>query len=155
MTSLERVCRALDDADVDYAIVGGQAMTLHGVVGGTVEVEVVLRWSSLMLERAEKALLGIGLASQLPLTAADVFEHREDYIANRNLLAWSFYDPGAPICQVDVVIAYDLAGKRTERIDLDAATACVLSVRDLIDMKRRSGRPQDLADVEALRKHVE
>ena len=155
MTFLERVCRALDDADVDYAVVGGQAVALHGVVRGTVDVDVALRWSSLMLERAEKALLGIGLASQLPLTAADVFKHRDDYIANRNLVAWNFYDPNAPMCQVDIIIAYDLAGKRTQRIGLDADTACVLSVPDLIDMKRRSGRPQDLADVEALRKHVE
>ncbi len=155
MTFLERVCRAFDDADVDYAIVGGQAVALHGVVRGTVDVEVALRWSSLMLERAEKALLGIGLMSQLPLTAADVFKHRDDYVANRNLVAWSFHDPSAPMCQVDVIITYDLAGKRTQRIGLDADTARVLSVPDLIDMKRRSGRPQDLADVEALRKHIE
>ena len=59
------------------------------------------------------------------------------------------------MCQVDIVIAYDLVGKRTERIGLDAATASALSVPDLIDMKRRSGRSQDLADVEALRKRIE
>lgn len=155
MTFLEHVCRALGDAGVDYAVVGGQAVALHGVVRGTIDVDVALRWSSSMLSRAEAALRGIGLVSQLPLTAAEVFEHRDDYVADRNLAAWSFHDPSAPLRQVDIVIAYDLAGKRTERIELDDGTACVLAIGDLIDMKRRTGRAQDVADVEALRKQIE
>lgn len=154
MTFLECVCRALGDADVDYAVVGGQAVALHGVVRGTIDVDVALRWSSSMLARAEAALRGIGLVSQLPLTAADVFEHRDDYVANRNLVAWNFHDPNAPLRQVDVVIAYDLAGKQTEHVELAGGTARVLAVGDLIEMKRRSGRTQDLADVEALRKQA-
>lgn len=154
MTFLECVCRALGDADVDYAVVGGQAVALHGVVRGTIDVDVALRWSSSMLARAEAALRGIGLVSQLPLTAADVFEHRDDYVANRNLVAWNFHDPDAPLRQVDVVIVYDLAGKQTEHVELDGGTARVLAVGDLIEMKQRSGRAQDLADVEALRKQA-
>jgi len=152
MTFLECVCRALGDAGVDYAIVGGQAVALHGVVRGTIDVDVALRWSSSMLSRAEAALRGIRLVSQLPLTAAEVFEHRDDYVANRNLVAWNFYDPDSPLRQVDIVIAYDLAGKRTERLELDHGTASVLAIGDLIDMKVQSGRAQDIADVEALRK---
>lgn len=155
MTFLERVCRALGDADVDYALVGGQAVALHGVVRGTIDVDVALRWSSRMLSRAEAALRGIGLVSQLPLTAEQVFEHRDDYVANRNLVAWNFHDPDAPLRQVDIIIAYDLAGKQTEQVELEDGTACVLAIGDLIDMKRRSGRAQDIADVEALRKRIE
>ena len=154
MTFLEHVCRALGDADVDYAVVGGQAVALHGVVRGTIDVDVALRWSLPMLSRAEAALRGIGLVPQLPLTAAEVFEHRDGYVANRNLVAWNFHDPNAPLRQVDIIIAYDLAGKQTEQVELDDATACVLAIGDLIDMKRRSGRAQDIADVEALRKQI-
>lgn len=154
MTFLECVCRALGDAEVDYALVGGQAVALHGVVRGTIDVDVALRWSASMLRRAEAALRGIGLVSQLPLTAADVFEHRDDYVANRRMLAWNFHDPDAPLRQVDIVIAYDLAGRRTQQVELEDCTAWVLAVGDLIDMKRRSGRAQDLADVEALRKQA-
>lgn len=155
MTFLETVCQALEDADVDYAVVGGQAVALHGVVRGTIDVDVALRWSAQMLAQAEVALQRIGLVSQLPLTSADVFEHRDHYVAERNLLAWNFYDPNAPLRQVDILIAYDLAGKRLQRIELGAGAVNVLAIGDLIDMKRRSGRAQDLADVEALRKQAE
>lgn len=155
MTFLETVCQALEEAGVDYAVVGGQAVALHGVVRGTIDVDVALRWSAQMLARAEVALRRIGLVSQLPLTAADVFEHRDHYVAERNLLAWNFHDPNAPLRQVDILIAYDLAGKRLRRIELGAGAVNVLGLDDLIDMKRGSGRAQDLADVEALRKQAE
>lgn len=72
------MCRALADADVDYAVVGGHAVALHGVVRGTIDVDVALRWSAETLAKAEAALRGIGLISRLPLTAADVFERRDD-----------------------------------------------------------------------------
>lgn len=155
MTFLESVCRALGDAGVDYAVVGGQAVALHGVVRGTIDVDVALRWSWPMLSRAEAALQSIGLVSQLPLTAAEVFERRDDYVANRNRAAWNFLDPDAPLRQVDIIIAYDLAGKRTEQVELNDGTVRVLAIEDLIDMKRRSGRAQDIVDVEALRKQSE
>ena len=39
MTFLQRVCTALDDAGVPYALVGGQAVALQGVVRATVDVD--------------------------------------------------------------------------------------------------------------------
>lgn len=72
MTSLERVCAALRDASVGYAIVGGHAVALHGAVRGTVDIDLVLRWTEETLVRAEAALKDIGLVPQLPIRAKDV-----------------------------------------------------------------------------------
>ena len=54
--------------------------------------------------------------------------------------------------QVDIVISADLGGKRRVRMETRAGPIQVLSRKDLIAMKKASGRPQDLADVEALEK---
>lgn len=150
MTFLERVCAALEGAGVPYAVVGGHAVALHGAVRGTVDVDIALAWSEEALTKAEAALKSLGLVSQLPLAAADVFQHRDRYIAERNLLAWHFHNPDAPLEQVDVLIAYDLAGKEIQRRRTSAGTVAVLSTADLIAMKRASGRRQDLEDAEAL-----
>lgn len=152
MTFLERVCTALDAAGVPYALVGGQAVALQGAVRGTMDVDVVLHWRRQAVERAEAALQGLGLVSRLPVTAADIFARRQEYVEKRHLIAWNFYSPQAPMEQVDVIISYDLAGKPVDRIALADATVAVLSVPALIDMKRRSGRPQDIEDVRALEK---
>ena len=152
MTVLERVCGALRDAGVRYAVVGGYAVALHGAVRGTLDIDVALHWSRTNLLRAETALQGTGLVSRLPVTGNEVYDFRDEYIANRGLVAWSFHNPGDPLEQVDIVIAYDLAGKRTLRVDLGSGPVQVLSIDDLIEMKRNSGRPQDLEDAAALEK---
>lgn len=150
MTSLERICAALRDAGVRYAIVGGHAVALHGAVRGTIGIDLVLRWSRRTLIRAEAALNGIGLESRLPIGAEDVYAFRDEYIENRNLIAWNFHNPNDPLEQVDIVINYDLRGRRTKRVELPSGPVNVLSIRDLIAMKRASGRPQDLEDARAL-----
>ena len=150
MSFLEKICTALREAGVRYAIAGGYAVALHGVVRGTIDVDLVLRWTEQTLIRAEAALNGIGLVSRLPVSAREVFAFRDEYVKNRNLIAWNFYNPDDPLEQVDIIITCDLTGKRTRRVQLPSGPVQVLSVRDLIDMKRTSGRPQDVEDIRAL-----
>ena len=150
MTALEKVCVALGQARLRFAIVGGQAVALHGAVRGTVDIDVAIVWSRRSLERAETALNDIGLVSRIPVSAKEIFEFRDEYIKNRNLVAWNFYNPIDLSEQVDIIIAYDLKGKRTKQIRLANALVPILGLKDLIDMKRRSGRPQDIEDVRAL-----
>ena len=152
MTFLERVCAALGEAGVPFAVVGGHAVALHGAVRGTVDVDVALAWSEDSVAKAEAALQALGLVSQLPLTAADVVAHRERYVAERRLLAWHFYNPAAPLEQVDILVDYDLAGKEVQRIATDGGCVPVLALPDLIAMKRASGRAQDVEDAKALEK---
>ena len=144
------VCAALKAAGVPYAIVGGYAVALHGAVRGTVDVDVAIRWSLKNLQNAEQALKKLGLVSSIPIDARQVYHFREEYIQNRHLTAWNFYDPSHPLKQVDLIIAYDLAKRHTKTFHTDAGKICVLAKRDLIAMKRASGRPQDLEDVKAL-----
>lgn len=150
MPFLARLCRALSEHGVRYAIVGGHAVALHGAVRGTVDIDIALTWNLRSLRAAERALGAIGLVSRLPVGAAEVFRFRDEYVRNRNLIAWNFYNPDDLTEQVDVVIAYDLAGKRRQRVDTADGPVYILARGDLIDMKRAAGRPQDLEDAAAL-----
>lgn len=152
MTSLERVCAALERAGVRYAVVGGHAVALHGAVRGTVDIDIAISWSRKSLLAMEKALNDVGLISRLPVSAVDIFNFRDEYIDKRNLTAWSFYNPEDLSEQVDVIITYDLKGKRTKRIQLADGHVQILDIRDLIRMKRESARPQDVEDLLALEK---
>jgi hypothetical protein len=145
------ICSALDKANVPYAVVGGYAVALHGAIRGTVDVDVAIRWSLENLKGAENAFKQLGLVSLIPITAEALFHFRDEYIQNRNLIAWDFYDPSNPLHQVDLVINYDLGSARqTKPINTPRGTIHILSLNDLIEMKKASGRPQDLEDVKAL-----
>lgn len=152
VTFVEKICRALEDAGVRFALVGGYAVALHGAPRGTIDVDVALHWTQQDLVRAEAALKDIGLASSLPVTARDVYGRRDEYIQSRNLVAWNFRNPDAPLEQVDIIINYDLKGKSTKAVEMPQTIIPVLSVDDLIEMKRLSGREQDIEDAAALEK---
>ena len=152
MNYLERVCRELENAGVKYALVGGYAVALHGAVRGTLDIDVALRWTYENLIAAEEALNSAGLRSRLPISANDMYYFRNEYIENRNLIAWTFYNPNDPLEQLDIIVTYDLTGKSVRQVQLTTGPVHVLSLEDLIEMKRTSARPQDLEDVAALEK---
>jgi hypothetical protein len=152
MTFLERVCDALQRAGVRYAVVGGHAVALHGAVRGTLDIDIALNWSRKALRDAEQALEGLGLESRLPVSADEVFEFREEFMKKRNLVAWNFHNPRDLAEHVDIVLPYDLKGRKTKRITVGNTEVRVLSLDDLIAMKKDSGRAQDTADAEALEK---
>ncbi len=146
------VARALDRTRVPYALVGGYAVALHGAVRGTVDVDLVIRLRESDFVRAERALKSLGLQSRLPVTASEVFRYREEYIRNRNLTAWSFVNPVLPSEIVDVILTEDLAKMSVKKVKVGGQTVRMASIEDLVRMKRASGRPQDLEDIEALRR---
>ena len=94
----------------------------------------------------------LGLVSRLPIHADDLFQFRDEYINNRNLIAWNFYHPADVSQQVDIIITYDLRGKGRQARETLAGPVQILKLKELIKMKRESARPQDLADVDALEK---
>lgn len=147
---IHEVCQVLNKAKIPYAIVGGFAVALHGIVRGTIDVDIALKWSLKNLEKTENALNSLGLVSLLPINAHNLFHFKNEYIQNRNLIAWNFYDPKNPNKQVDIIITFDLKDAHTTLFKSQQGTIRVLSKKDLIAMKKASGRPQDLEDVKAL-----
>ncbi len=148
---VDRVVTSLRQARVRFAIAGGHAVALHGAVRGTLDLDLVLALSRGNFTAAEAALNGIGLESRLPLKAEEVFDFREEYIRNRNLIAWSFVNPADPTEIVDIILTEDLDSMQVDMVPLGRLRLPVVAVADLIRMKEKSGRPQDLEDVKALR----
>ncbi len=152
MLFVNRVCNLLSRRKVPYALVGGHAVALHGAVRGTFDLDIAIRWTLANLEKTESALQELGLTSQLPISAIDVFNFRDEYIRNRNLIAWCFRNPRLMSEQVDVLVNYDLATRKVVTLKTSGGPIRVLNIEDLIDMKREAGREQDLQDVDALEK---
>ena len=145
-----RVIQSLVKNKVAYALVGGYAVALHGAIRGTVDVNLVIKLDKTQFNKLEAAMSAIGLRPRLPVDANAVFDFREEYIRNRNLIAWSFYHPANPLEVVDVLITEDLRQIQTVIKTVDKQKIIVAAIPDLIAMKRKAGRPQDLEDIKAL-----
>lgn len=142
---------AFTAAKVKFALVGGYALALHGVVRATMDVDFVLRLTQDDFELAEKTLNKLGLQSRIPVRAQDIIKMRKEYIEQRNLIAWSFVDYKNPSRQVDILITKDVGSMDIERISVGGRKIPVASLRELLKMKEEAGRPQDLIDIENIK----
>jgi hypothetical protein len=148
---LLRLAQALDAHKVSYAIAGGYAVALHGAFRGTFDIDLVIQLRKQDFVAIEAALLSLGLTPRQPISSADLAAHRKEYISKRNLIAWTFINKNNPIELVDVLIAEDLSKLKSTTKMVQGVPVKVLAKADLIAMKKKSGRPQDLEDVKALK----
>ncbi len=148
---LYEVTDSFQAAKLKFAVVGGYALALHGLVRATVDVDLVLNLTEHNFALAEVTLGKIGLQSRLPIRSQDLIKMRQEYITERNLIAWSFVDFANPARQVDILITKDFREIETERISVGGRKISVASLPQLLKMKQDSGRPQDLVDIENIK----
>jgi hypothetical protein len=81
-------------------------------------------------------------------------EERRRLVAEKGMTVLSFASPELPMTEVDVFAdpPFNFAEtyERAARVDLGDVAVRVASIRDVIAMKRRVGRPKDLEDVAVL-----
>ncbi len=145
---------AFQSKKIKFAIVGGYALALQGLVRSTVDIDVVLSLKFSDFRNAEIALKEIGLVSRVPVRAQDVISMREEFIQKRNLIAWSFVDYDDPGRQVDIIITEELKDLKIKTISVGTRKIPVATFEELIRMKTISGRPQDLVDIENIRERL-
>ena len=149
---IEKVVKSLTRHRVKYILVGGYAVALHGAVRGTVDIDFVIALNQRSYRQTEKALNSIGLKSRLPISADEVFNFREEYIKNRNLIAWSFNNPDNPLEIIDIIITEDANQIKSVIKTFSGIKIKIAAIDDLIKMKKKSGRKQDIEDINALKK---
>ena len=135
---------------IPYAIVGGYALAFHRIVRATIDVDLVIKLDLETFQKAEQALESIGLQSRIPVRAKDIIQFRQEYIDQRNLIAWSFVDYKNSLRQVDILITTDIKSIKVEKISVGGLKMSVISLKDLLRLKKAAGRPQDLRDVEMI-----
>ncbi|MCO5114497.1 MAG: hypothetical protein M9899_10025 [Bdellovibrionaceae bacterium] len=151
---LYEVIDILKSHRLKYALVGGYALALHGIIRATVDVDLVLNLTLSDFEHAEKALMKIGLKSRLPIRAQDVIKMRKEYIENRNLMAWSFVDYQNPSRQVDILITENLSDLDVESVSVSGRKISVVSLEGLLKMKLKSHRDKDQLDIKLIKEKL-
>jgi hypothetical protein len=154
--NVRQIFAALTDAQVDYVVVGGLAVILHGYLRATADLDLAIGLSPDNASRGMRALASIGLQPRLPVAMSDFAdpERRQDWLRNRNMLVFPLWDPANPLRSVDVFVDEPvefgaLLGDSVVK-DLDGLSVRIASIPHLIAMKRLAGRPRDLEDIDKL-----
>ena len=142
---LHAIAAALAAAGIPYAVCGGIAVTMHGFVRATKDIDILIAPED--LPRALEAVRPLGYAfPALPMTFQAGTE-RERHVQRVSKLV------GKAHLALDLLLAEaSFAGALEGRIEVvhDQQSLVVVSRDTLIRMKRLAGRPQDLVDIERL-----
>lgn len=142
---------ALSESAVDFVVIGGVAVLLQALPRFTKDLDIVYDPSPANLRRLGDLLVRLharlrGLPEDLPFVP-DARALRQTQILTLET------DLGG----LDLLLApdgsppYDELRRRADVFELDDMAFRVAAIDDLIAMKQAAGRPQDLADLEALR----
>jgi len=156
--NLVETLQAFGQEGVDFVLVGGLAVSLHGVVRGTMDVDLVLAMDDANLDRFIETAKRLGLRPMLPVPIESLKNaalldqwHRE-----KNMLAFSLRPERPEDAVVDVLIrptaGYAQMAAEAVRMDVGGVPIPVASIRHLIEMKSGAGRDIDRFDIDALQR---
>lgn len=138
--------RALNDAKVEYLIVGGYAVGMLTEPRYTKDIDIWINNTKDNAERVYKSLQEFGA----PLGDVTISD-----FTNPDLV----YQIGLEPCRIDILMGledmdFSECWNRRVVTELDEMTFNFISIDDLIENKERTGRPQDLIDADNLRTKV-
>ncbi|HEV7427077.1 MAG TPA: DUF6036 family nucleotidyltransferase [Thermoanaerobaculia bacterium] len=158
MIPFERVFRLLNEHDIRYVIVGGIAVILHGSPRLTADLDIIIDLEPARARTAIDVLQRAGFVAEVPVDIRLFADEsvRRSWIADKHMKALSLHDGEMPPTVLDIlaespIVFEDLYG-RAKVVSVDEITLRIAAIPDLIALKRLSGRPEDLRDIEELEK---
>ncbi len=147
---------ALVDADIDFVVVGGLAMQMHGFQRATYDVDVALAMEELNLERfvafaSEHALIPV---IPEPLASLKDASKRNHWIRDKGMVAFALRSADDFVLDVLIRPVVDFATLRANAVQgsLHGRKFLFAGLDELLEMKRAAARPKDQIDVIALNK---
>ena len=146
---VKRLARHFEDAGVEYALIGGYALAVHGLVRATEDIDVLVDPSP---ENSRRWIMAL---SRLPDGAARELESEPDVFAAQKSYAIRVNDE----ITVDVLpaasgVPWEALRQFVESIEIDGVRIRVLSLQGLLKTKA-GARPKDLVDAAAIRRALD
>lgn len=151
------IFKELNKLKIDYIVAGGLAVNFHGVPRMTYDIDLMILLQSDNIKKLVAKLTEWGYRPKVPVNPMELADDakRNSWINEKGMKAMNFYSEKAPIGEIDIVfdspIPYSELKGRAVTFELYGEKIPTVSIRDLIELKEKSGRKQDISDVELLR----
>jgi len=157
--SVEAIVRVLNERNVRYLVVGGLAVNAHGYERLTRDIDLVISLEHDNIITALSALESIGFHPSIPITKESFAktENRNAWKKDKGMVVLKLWSDTHARTVVDVFTEepFDFdeehRNRRCEEIE-EGLPMPFVRLETLMEMKRQAGRPQDLLDIENLRK---
>lgn len=157
----QSIFKELNKQKIDYLVVGGLAVNLHGVPRMTYDIDIMILLEAKNVSKLTTKLTNWGYRPKVPINPMELADEtkRNSWVQEKGMKAVNFYSDKLPIGEIDIVfdspISYSELKSRVVMIEIGGAKIPTVSIHDLIKLKQESGRKQDIADVEYLKMILE
>ena len=151
-----QILERLHDHQADFVVVGGVAAALHGGSRVTFDLDIVPSLEDESWRFLVELLWSLGARPRIPepLERLVVAENVRTWREEKGMLALNFRTPDGSV-EVDLMVSesdrFAELETRARALSIGGRTFRIASIDDLIEMKTRAGRPQDLLDIAELR----
>ena len=157
MIIYEEILREFQKQKVKYVIVGGIAVNLLGSLRSTADMDILVQMSDGNLKKVVTILKKKGYRLKQPVNPMGIANEsiRRDWICNKHMKAFNFYKENS-LEEVDIIIKSPVSFRQAEedalRIKIGNIVLPLISIDNLIKMKKDTGRSIDKLDIEELKK---
>lgn len=152
----KEIFQALQKAHIAYLVVGGVAVNLYGYNRTTGDLDILMALDQENLKKMDKVMHRLGYIERLPVKLLELYDKKKvkNWLKTKGMTAYTFISEKRPQLNLDILAGYSLDfkkfyGKRT-LIEIWDLKLPVISINDLIAMKKKANRDVDLLDIKAL-----
>lgn len=156
--SVTTIIRNLNDAAVEYLVVGGLAVVAHGYVRFTADIDLLIGLDSANVKNAVRVLKAMGYKPRAPVAIEELADpaKRQLWVREKAMTVFSLFSDSHPGTEIDIFVEDPLgirqALESATHIEIAGGVAApICSLSDLLKLKTIAGRPQDLLDIQKLR----
>ena len=129
--------------EVEYLVIGGYAVSIHGYPRSTKDLDICIKISEENALKMVRVINDFGFAS-LKLTKEDFL--KRDFITQL----------GSEPVRIDILndlggVLFEEAWLNKKVVDFDGSKINFIGYSELLKVKEKAGRPQDIADINKLK----
>lgn len=154
----QELFNSLNDTQIKYLVVGGLAVSLHGIPRSTYDVDLAISFEAENIYLIWNKLNSLGWSPMVPIRMEEFVnpENRRKWRDEKNMVVLSFVNKDKVFLVIDILIEnildFDACYSRRKIVYTNNVPVSVISIDDLINLKTIAGRQQDQDDIEALKK---
>ena len=156
MKNIPDILRAMTHREVQFVVVGGFAVQLHGFVRSTIDLDLVLAMDNGNLTKFIEVARQFNLHPIVPASIESLknAELMDLWFWEKGMVAFALREAEPAGAVIDVlvrpVVDFEVLHAHAMPVELFGGEVKIASIDHLIAMKRVAGRRKDLIDIDAL-----
>jgi hypothetical protein len=154
----ENIFRRLHEKKIRYLVIGGIAVNIHGYPRATGDLDIMLSFGENNIREFIDLIKGLGFIPRIPVKLEELSDNKkiEAWKKEKNMKVFSVYNPLNELEHIDIMVEdyidFEQAFKNRVIVTAKGIEISVISIDDLIELKKIAGRKRDEIDISALEK---